>query len=406
MNNIFAKISKLLAQRELQKHERKKQGNEFNVFSILGLSSDETRLHSAMIAELLNPKGAHGQGTLFLNEFLQIFDLEICLDVNSVVVEVEYTIGNISKDKHSGGRIDILIKDAACSGIIIENKIDACDQPFQLLRYHNFAKQCLSKFAIIYLTKDGKEASSESVGDEDFNYVCFSYQEDILPWLERCLSKLNEHSQVAMAIKQYIQTLTLILDIMDNDLSNEIFNVATQPDNIDAAIAIMEQADKIKKHVRDEFIERLVEKLRKRGYETEIDDDFCDTKLTSFYIWQPGISKDWRIVLRSNYRKGSNMFYAIEWCGENNSPIHQRELSQFTPILGKEQTREWPMGSEFFFGATGKRGSGNWYDWNNASTIRAMTDGKLMKFIMEGIIDKVERYDALRILASFKMKED
>lgn len=168
-DNIFTTISKLLAQNEQQKQERVRQGNEFNVFSLLGLSSDETRLHSAMIAELLNSKGTHGQGTLFLTEFLQSFDLGVDLDVNSAVVEVEYTIGNISKDKQSGGRIDILIKDATCRGIIIENKIDACDQPFQLLRYHNFAKQCLSKFEIIYLTKDGKEASSESVGDEDFN---------------------------------------------------------------------------------------------------------------------------------------------------------------------------------------------------------------------------------------------
>lgn len=96
------------------------------------------------------------------------------------------------------------------------------------------------------------------------------------------------------------------------------------------------------------------------------------------------------------------MFYAIEWCGEGSSPIYQRELSQFTPILGKIQTRERPMGDEFFYGASGKRGSGRWYDWNDATTIRAMADGSLMNFIMKSIIDKIERNDTLRVLSSYK----
>lgn len=404
--SLFSKVANLLAKNEKQEQERIKQGNEFNVFGILGVTTDETRLHSAIIAELLDPKGSHGHGALFLEEFLKIINLGVELDANSAIVEVEYVIGNISKDKRNGGRIDILIKDAACRGVIIENKIDACDQPFQLLRYHNYAKQNLTESAIVYLTKDCKEPSEESIGDGDFNYICFSYKDDIIPWLERCLPKINERSQVAITIEQYIKTLRLILNIMDKNLSEEILDIATLPENIEAAIAIMEQADAIKKHIRDEFLQKLVEKLHERGYETEVEDGFSCDKLKTFYIWKPEVSEEWCIVLRSNYKNGSNMFYTIEWCGDGSSPIYQRELSLFTPIFGKVQTRERPMGDEFFYGLSGKRGAGRWYDWNDATTIRAMKDGSLMNFIMKSIIDKIERNDTLRVLSSYKRNKE
>lgn len=35
-------------------------GESFNIFSILQLESDEVHLHSRLLAELLNPKVAHG----------------------------------------------------------------------------------------------------------------------------------------------------------------------------------------------------------------------------------------------------------------------------------------------------------------------------------------------------------
>ena len=39
-------------------------GENFNVFSILDRESDEVKTHSAIIAELLNPRGSHSQRTL------------------------------------------------------------------------------------------------------------------------------------------------------------------------------------------------------------------------------------------------------------------------------------------------------------------------------------------------------
>ena len=45
-------------------------GDKFNIFSILHLESDEVRLHSRLIGELLNPNGSHNQKGLYLKLFI------------------------------------------------------------------------------------------------------------------------------------------------------------------------------------------------------------------------------------------------------------------------------------------------------------------------------------------------
>ena len=45
-------------------------GENFNLFAILGRETDEVRTHSAILAELLDPSGSHGQGAVFLRQFV------------------------------------------------------------------------------------------------------------------------------------------------------------------------------------------------------------------------------------------------------------------------------------------------------------------------------------------------
>lgn len=46
-------------------------GENFNVFKVLGLTTNEVRTHSAFLAELLNPKGSHGCKDVFLKLFVE-----------------------------------------------------------------------------------------------------------------------------------------------------------------------------------------------------------------------------------------------------------------------------------------------------------------------------------------------
>ena len=64
IESLLTEITNLYKLAEKDKQERLKQGGFFNVFNTIGLRTEEVRLHSAFIAELLNPQGAHGLSNL------------------------------------------------------------------------------------------------------------------------------------------------------------------------------------------------------------------------------------------------------------------------------------------------------------------------------------------------------
>ncbi|MCY4425986.1 MAG: PD-(D/E)XK nuclease family protein [Halieaceae bacterium] len=192
-------------------------GEDFNVFSILGVQTDEVKTHSALLAELLNPRGSHHQGSLFLKLFLKL-----CLQGRGAG-DGEYAFeGEVLEDFRVGaevatdqGRIDILLeKDDAC--IVIENKIYAADQEHQLNRYYqyalgkNFEKD---RRILIYLTLDGSEPGEYSLGDLDRKKVlCISYREHITRWLEECM-RTEEVQRIAPIREIFFQYRNLLKDL-------------------------------------------------------------------------------------------------------------------------------------------------------------------------------------------------
>ncbi|MFD0751267.1 PD-(D/E)XK nuclease family protein [Mucilaginibacter calamicampi] len=115
LNNHYIKINELT-------------GENFNVFRILKLDSSEVRMHSAFIAELLNPQGSHGQHDIFLRLFIREFCFKANgFDSSNCHSDVELHTAFISQDGSEGGRIDIIVTDCNHNKIIIENKIYAGD---------------------------------------------------------------------------------------------------------------------------------------------------------------------------------------------------------------------------------------------------------------------------------------
>ena len=78
-------------------------------------------MHSAFIAELLNPRGTHGIGYRFLQAFLEIVGIPNgYLDLAHCSQNItERSIGKTTETE--GGRIDIIIEDGN-HAVIIENK--------------------------------------------------------------------------------------------------------------------------------------------------------------------------------------------------------------------------------------------------------------------------------------------
>jgi hypothetical protein len=176
----------------------------FNLFTVLRSDSDEVRLHSRFLRALLDTQGEHTCG----DEFLRAFLIELGVtefDCNDIEVFNEYQ------------NIDVYVKNRAKQVIILENKIYAGDQPKQLSRYYNVAKEegCKDQnIWILYLTLDGDEPEKQSFEEipETFrsspNYKCISYKYFIKPWLNKCLRIAALSPAIRESIAQYTELIS------------------------------------------------------------------------------------------------------------------------------------------------------------------------------------------------------
>ncbi|MBP9017723.1 MAG: PD-(D/E)XK nuclease family protein [Paludibacteraceae bacterium] len=237
----------------------KVSGDNFNVFRVIELTSDEVRLHSKFLAELLNPKGSHGQGSKFLDLFIQQFDIKN-VDSETSKVSVEESIGN--KTPTTGGRIDILIEDTNKHTIIIENKIYASDQENQLLRYYNYSRD-----NIFYLNLDGSDPSENSYQDleKDKHFKIISYEYDILNWLENCKKESVSLPLLREGIAHYINLIKHITGQSNNTtMDKEIIDLLATPQNIKTAIKIENSIKGAKSKIQWNFWKQLREEFKSR----------------------------------------------------------------------------------------------------------------------------------------------
>jgi len=198
------------------KYSLLKEEFNFNIFSLLRKKGEEVKLHSRFIAELLDPKGSHGMGEIFLRLFIDCLNLEIEPTISTETkAKYEYPIGPLSDDKTEGGRIDILVKGIGERPIIIENKIYAEDQENQLLRYSNYNPQAI----LIYLTIWGTKPSKTALGTLGLDKVqLISYKSEISDWLSLCIEKASKRPAARETIIQY---QNLINEMSNNSTSEK-----------------------------------------------------------------------------------------------------------------------------------------------------------------------------------------
>ena len=372
--------------------EEWKRGEKFNIFNILNLSQDETKLHTPFIAELLNPKGSHGMKDAFLREFIEISDIDTELDIKEATVETEYSIGYKNNDSTEGGRIDIFIYDNKKNAIIIENKIYAGDQQNQLLRYYNYAKKNKFNFNLIYLTLNGNAASEKSLGNINFDYDCLSYNNDILSWLERCVQISACIPLVREIIRQYIINIKDLLNIMDKDNLNELIELTTSKEYVESTLDIIANGESIKTQIRRNFIESLKEIAERNNLQIEPYDnydDFCCLREYSYLgFYNKKLSENWAIFIGlEKNNKNNGVFYGISQIVPDTPHVTKKLLSEIEPFWKDgQQTSEYPLGSKDLMD---ENGQGNWKDWNNSETLRDMVNGKLAEYIENEVIKPV-----------------
>lgn len=267
MNNnvekLLNEIGKLVVAQNERTKERYSHGELFNVFNILGLESKEVRLHSALLAELLRPNGMSGVGNAFQKAFLAI----LVLPENYIVdgkVSVELSIGTTTDTE--GGRIDIIMEDGN-HAIIIENKIYARDEPAQLLRYTNFAKNNYPYgYRLLYLTLDGKEASDDSA--QGCPYQCISYKNEISKWLAECARISFDRPLVRETIRQYINLIKQLTNQSMGTLEdNKLVELVASPEHVAEYLMIINNQTAIENKIRLGFVTEIEKMARDMGYE-------------------------------------------------------------------------------------------------------------------------------------------
>lgn len=258
MTDKFGFLRDVDALIKLSEEQRELSGENFNIFSIMNMERDEVHTHSAIIGELLNPKGTHGLGSkpleLFIKStFLDGFEMD-CMD--AICIKEEY-IGPINEEGSEGGRLDIIVKDKHDNVFVIENKIDAPEQKNQLLRYLNR----YPKAKLLFLTTTGHDSQQKWEEDLEENsksqrkYTTVSYAQ-LLPWIEDCAILAFEKPMVREVLNQYKFLIKKIINVTtDNVMQQKIIEIIEK--NPQASAEIARNFDFAVKELQLKFIKKI-----------------------------------------------------------------------------------------------------------------------------------------------------
>lgn len=374
IQRFFQEVASICTHEQALQEERHRKGENYNLFSILNIERYELK-HSALIANLLDPKGSHGCGDAFLRAFFEIalkgtaYPFEDCTLPHSYT---EYYTGPIAGD--TGGRIDILVKSSRY-GLIIENKIYAGDQDKQLTRYDNYGKETFGAdgYLLVYLTLYGYDASKESTATksaEEVGYLRLSYAEDILCWLEQCARLADNKPLVRESLNQYIRTIKqLTYQDMNQKNIQKIIDLAVDYPEVVATLS--SKRDAIAQGIREKYIfDELKEYAAKKGWL------FDDTEIANPQ-GEPNIrfrKEGWDgsiIISADSEDKKSNYGWWINlWIGIDSKVTGAKKLACL-----EKQSPEYPVGWEYLT-------TPNWY---SAENFPAMKES-----VAEEIINKLD----------------
>lgn len=262
-------ISGLLNEVFLCIDERIASGEDYSVLET-AIKGNEEMMHSSVIASLLDTRGSHGQKCRFLELFLGCLPERFkSFDASGARTACERHIGQKTED--SGGRVDICIENSSGQMIVIENKIFAGDQEHQILRYVNMLRNRDGvKFPVLYLTPDGHSPSDDSTQADGMqckcgvDYVCISYKDVIVPWLDKCINEMEDKPH----LKEHLTTYRDIIrkKVLGMDRKKDIINIIeSTEENIKAAREISGQLDEIKIDAVTTFWRTIKKKLEEDG---------------------------------------------------------------------------------------------------------------------------------------------
>ena len=325
------------------------------------MCSDEVRLHSRLLATLLNPKANHGLESEFLKSFLIALGLPEDYITYCKEQIVERTIGEVTEA--TGGRIDIILEDRG-HAVIIENKIYAGDQPNQLLRYYNYGVKTFGEnnFKLVYLTLYGNEPSPDSLGGENFEFIKLSYAQDILKLLEDFVPT-QPQKPVHSTIEDYITIIKQLTgQDMDTEYQQSIIEEAIKDDNIEVTSELL----LLKEQIGDKLIkDHIIEPLKGLGFKQRQDDNGA--------LWKSlNSKKNHFIVIKTDEAYWKEVRIAVT--SEDKTIALQPKLDCFT----HEPTQFYPYGWSWISDNKGN-------DWHDIAQYPAIEKKEVLTWIKDKI---------------------
>lgn len=228
---------------------------------------------SAILADLLSPKGTHGQGSKFLEVFLSQFGLSLGNNRKNIVSAKVITEFRTQENR----RIDIVIDIKNDIMIGIENKPWTGDSDNQLKDYANDLEKMAAKeninWCIVYLSGRGESPSKNSIKPDAWEGLIarkkakeLSYKY-IAEWLEECMGKCKSERVWFFLgeLRRYIDSE--FNGVKDMDEQKEIIELAIRNEyNLSAALQIDSAISTIKNELLDRLHGQLTDRLAKEGW--------------------------------------------------------------------------------------------------------------------------------------------
>ena len=399
--NILNQVRIVSRKIKEQRKEKFERGENYNIFYDLGFMSDEVHLHSMFLANLLNPKGSHGQRGKFLEAFLKMLQKSfpaisadsLELDTAIASVEVEKYIGRQTDSE--GGRIDIYLTDGKHS-IIIENKIYAGDQYHQMLRYWNYGmsqkgNDTEKSFVLIYLTLDGCSPSKDSLGEDlkENDIVCLSYKSDIRGWLDRCVELASRTPLVRETINQYISTIDILTNNVMED-NKELLDILSKEENLDAIYDIANNKNiVVNRFINEVFIPKLRDLAESKGL--TMGDNCTENWMEESWAGASFYNPKWKylkLVFEFERRGLGSLIFGFHTKDEDG--VKREDVKDWEKVQKNYSTKD--VNNQCWIW---KDFNGNQY-WDNASGIKDLLNGKTLNnfsIMFDEAIDCVKGLD-------------
>lgn len=275
---FFAEFESEFNKYEAKMNERRARGiHDFNIFNVL--KTKEVK-HSKFISALLDPKGEHYQGDIFLRKFLEACGINnFGLDTQNAQVFREYK------------NIDIYITDGY-KHIIIENKRWTGDHDEQIAKYIQKVKNELKesktdlrdRILVLYLTplksnellklggikEIDEENSNILITEQDETHVSFkhiTYKKEILDWLNSLKPEIANLTDLSVLIAQYekaIKNLTNQGEKMENENLLKFVK-----EKYDLSVKIAELTKEAAVSIMDDFLCKLNNELKNKSLQTD-----------------------------------------------------------------------------------------------------------------------------------------